>query len=220
VQKRKQTASGTGIMGNGHKLDVSGINALVNRKLLPVVACRQQTEEIKMEVKEAIASRLSIRRYAESSIPSEHMETFFRALQLAPSANNGQNWEFIFVGDAERKRRLVGACSNQSFVGNCTYFIAGVADPGQKWHMVDITIALTNFTLQAADLGYGTCWIGAFDENRVKEILGVPDERKVVICMTFGTPKGRHVPKGRKVFENFIFLNHYGRYWSHNKPPG
>jgi len=170
-----------------------------------------------MEVKEAIASRLSIRRYTESSIPPEHMETLFRALQLAPSANNGQNWEFIFVGDAERKRHLVGACSNQSFVGNCTYFIAGVADLGQKWHMVDITIALTNFSLQAADLGYGTCWIGAFDENRVKEILGVPDERKVVICMTFGTPQGKHVPKGRKDFEHFIFLNHYGRRWRQNK---
>jgi len=167
-----------------------------------------------MEVKEAIASRLSIRRYAESSIPSEHMETLFRALQLAPSANNGQNWEFVFVGDAETKRRLVGACSSQSFVGNCTYFIAAVADPAQKWHMVDITIALTNFTLQAADLGYGTCWIGAFDEKRVKEILGVPNVRKVVICMTLGTPEGRHVAKGRKGFEKFIYQNHYGCRWS------
>ena len=170
-----------------------------------------------MEVKEAVARRLSIRRYAESLIPSEHMETLFRALQLAPSANNEQNWEFIFVGDTEIKRRLVGACSIQSFVGNCTYFIAGVADPGQKWHMVDISIALTNFTLQAADLGYGTCWIGAFDENRVKVILGVPDERKVVICMTFGTPEGRHVAKGRKAFEKFLFLNQYGSRWSYNE---
>ncbi|CAB1055937.1 hypothetical protein D1BOALGB6SA_671 [Olavius sp. associated proteobacterium Delta 1] len=61
-----------------------------------------------MEVKEAVASRLSIRRYAESSIPPEHTEMLIRALQLAPSANNGQNWEFVFVGDAEIKHRLVG----------------------------------------------------------------------------------------------------------------
>ena len=169
-----------------------------------------------MDVKEAIANRLSIRRYAQSSIPSEHLQTLFRALQLAPSANNGQNWEFVFAGDAAIKRRLVGACSSQSFVGSCAYFIAGVADPAQKWHMVDITIALTNFTLQAADLGYGTCWIGAFDENKVKEILEVPAERKVVICMTFGIPEGRHVAKGRKAFEKFIFLNHYSRRWSQN----
>ena len=169
-----------------------------------------------MEVKEAIASRLSIRRYAESSTTPEHMETLFRALQLAPSANNGQNWEFIFVGDADLKHRLISACSNQSFVGKCNYFIAGVADPGQKWHMVDITIALTNFTLQAAELGYGACWIGAFDEYRVKEILNVPDEKKVVICMTFGIPEGRHVPRGRKAFDEFIYLNHYGRRWRHD----
>ena len=181
-------------------------------------ACTQPVEEIKMEVKEAIASRLSIRRYAESSISPDHMETLFRAAQLAPSANNGQNWEFIFVGDAEIKRRLVSACSNQSFVANCTYFIAGVADPRQKWHMVDITIAFTNFTLQAADLGYGTCWIGAFEENRVKEILGVPNERKVVICMTFGVPEGRHVPRGRKSLDEFIYLNQYGQRWRHDAP--
>jgi nitroreductase len=170
-------------------------------------------EEVKMEVKDAIARRLSIRRYAESSIPDEHLEMLFRALQLAPSANNGQNWEFVFVGDPGMKRRLVSACSNQSFVGSCTYFIAGVADPGQKWHMVDITIALTNFTLQAAEFGYGTCWIGAFDENRVKKILGVPAEKKVVICMTFGTPEGRHIPRGRKAFERFIYLDHYHSPW-------
>ena len=143
-----------------------------------------------MDVKDAIAARLSTRRYGKQSITPAHLETLFRALQLAPSANNGQNWEFVFVGDAETKSRLVSACSSQSFIATCAYFIAGIADPGQKWHMVDISIALTNFTLQATDLGYGTCWIGAFDENRVKEILGVPDAKKVVICMTFGTPAG------------------------------
>jgi len=171
-----------------------------------------------MEVKDAVASRLSIRRYADASITPAHLELLFRALQRAPSANNGQNWEFVFVGDAETKSRLVSACSNQSFVANCSFFIAAIADPGQKWHMVDITIALTNFTLQATELGYGTCWIGAFDENRVKEILKVPEDRKVVICMTFGTPEGRHVPRGRKGFDEFIFSDRYGRRFSHNDP--
>jgi len=171
-----------------------------------------------VEVKEAIARRLSIRRYAETNIPAEHMQTLFEALQLAASGSNRQNWEFVFVGNADLKHDLISACSNQRFVGECAYFIAAVADPGLKWHMVDITIALTNFTLQAADLGYGTCWIGAFDEKKVKDILGVPDERKVVICMTLGTPEGRQVPKGRKAFEKFIFLNHYAQRWGYNKP--
>jgi len=164
-----------------------------------------------MQVKEAIASRLSIRRYAQKSIPPEHMHILFQALQLAPSANNYQNWEFVFVSDTGLKKDLVKACSHQRFVRDCTYFIAGVADPALKWHMVDITIALTNFTLQATALGYGTCWIGAFDEHLVKKILRIPGEKKVVICMTFGLPEGHHVPRVRKPLEDFIYENGYGQ---------
>ena len=166
-----------------------------------------------MYVKDAIANRLSIRQYAETSIPPEHMETLFRALQLAPSASNRQNWEFVFIGDPNLKWSLVPACYHQSFVGECTYFIAAIADPRLKWHQVDITIALTNFTLQATELGYGTCWIGAFNEAMVKELLGVPEGKKVVICMTFGAPKGKHSPKPRKAIEEFVYLDSYCRRW-------
>ena len=169
-----------------------------------------------MQVQEAIQKRLSIRRYADEAIPTEHMALLFRALQFAPSANNFQNWEFVFVKDPDVKQQLVPACLNQSFIKDCAYFIAGVADPTQKWHMVDITIALTQFTLQAAELGYGTCWIGAFDETQVKRILEVPENRKVVICMTFGVPAGRHVPRGRKAVEKIIFLNQFGSRFQSN----
>jgi nitroreductase len=160
-----------------------------------------------MQVQEAIQNRLSIRQYADASIPAEHLETLFKALQLAPSANNSQNWEFVFAEDPELKQRLVPACLNQGFIKDCSYFIAGVADPAHKWHMVDITIALTQFTLQAVELGYGTCWIGAFDEAGVKRVLNIPEDKKVVICMTFGLPKGRHIHRGRKAVEEIIYLN-------------
>jgi nitroreductase len=173
-----------------------------------------KNEVIPMNVQEAISNRLSIRQYAETSIPSEHMETIFKALQLAASANNQQNWEFVFVGDPELKKKLVPACMNQRFVGDCSYFIAGVVDPKLKWHMVDITIAYTNLTLQAVELGYGTCWIGAFDETKIKELLEIPESKKIVACMTFGKPKGRHVSKSRKNVENFVYLDRFSNNWS------
>ena len=168
-----------------------------------------------MHVKEAITRRRSVRTYADASIPPEHMKSLFQALQLAASGSNIQNWEFVLVGDPDLKRRLVPACLHQSFVAECAYFIAGIADPALRWHQVDITIALTNFTLQAVELGYGTCWIGAFDENQVKEILGVPDFKKVVVCMAFGMPKGEPFPSDRKPLGEFIYLNHYGHPWKH-----
>ena len=169
-----------------------------------------------MQVKEAIQKRLSIRRYSESIVVDTHLQTLFKALQLAPFANNGQNWEFVFVDDPELKRQVAGACFNQSFINDCAYFIAGIADPALKWHMVDITIAMSQLSLQAVELGYGTCWIGAFDPNQVKTILQVQGSKKVVICMTCGTPGGRHIPKGRKALEKFIFLDHYSHRWRQN----
>ena len=163
-----------------------------------------------MQVQEAIQKRLSIRRYATDTISAEHLNILFKALQLAASANNYQNWEFVFVSDADVKQRLVAACNNQVFVRDCAYFIAGVADPTLKWHMVDITIAMSQFALQAVELGYGTCWIGAFDEAQVKSVLNVPEAKKVVICMTLGLPAGRHVPRGRKAIEEFIYQDQFG----------
>jgi len=164
-----------------------------------------------MYVQEAIRKRLSIRRYADTSIPAEHMDILFKALQLAASGNNLQNWEFVLADKPDLKQRLAAACFNQRFIEDCAYFIAGVADPASKWHMVDITISLTQFTLQAVELGYGTCWIGAFDETLVKSALEIPAHKKVVICMTFGLPTGKHISRGRKPVEDFIFLNQYGR---------
>lgn len=166
-----------------------------------------------MDVNEAIATRLSIRQYAEATVPSEHIDILLKALQLAPSAANRQNWEFVFAGDPDLKQRLVTACGYQRFVGECAYFIAGLVNPSLKWHQVDITIALTNFTLQATELGYGTCWIGDFDEARVRALLGVPEHKKVVVCMTFGLPEGKHLPRGRKAIEEFVYLNRYGNPW-------
>jgi hypothetical protein len=52
---------------------------------------------------------------------------------------------------------------------------------------------------------------------KIKELLGVPDEKKVVICMAFGKPTGRHVPRSRKAVKDFVFLNKYGQRWSNRK---
>jgi len=67
------------------------------------------------------------------------------------------------------------------------------------------------------ELGYGTCWIGAFDEAHVKRVLNVPADKKVVICMTLGMPTGKHVPRGRKTLEEFIYLDQFGSRFKSNE---
>jgi nitroreductase len=164
-----------------------------------------------MNVKDAIAARLSIRQYEEASIPDEHLEILFKSLQLAPSASNSQNWEFVFIGNPELRDELRPACDFQDFVPQCSYLIVGIVEPIGKWHTVDVTIAMTNLTLQATELGYGTCWIGAFNEAAVKAALDIPERKKVVACMALGKAKGAHVPNTRKAIETFVFLDGYAK---------
>ena len=75
--------------------------------------------------------------------------------------------------------------------------------------MVDITIAMSQLSLQAVELGYGTCWSGAFDPNQVKTILQVQRNKKVVICMTLGKPIGRHIARQRKPLDSFVYRNQF-----------
>jgi hypothetical protein len=77
----------------------------------------------------------------------------------------------------------------------------------KNWRITMIVLCdgQKEFELQVAELGYGTYWIGAFDETKVKELLAVTNEKKVLICMTFGRPAGEacsQKPKGGQRFRN------------------
>ncbi len=66
---------------------------------------------------------------------------------------------------------------------------------GQSAGIIDVSIAFSFMMLQATELGLGTCWLGAFDENAVRKILGVPDHVRIVAMTPLGYPDD--VPAGR-----------------------
>ena len=53
---------------------------------------------------------------------------------------------------------------------------------------MDAAIAMEHIVLAATNEGLGTCWIGAFDEKAVKEVLGIPDHIRVVAMTPLGYP--------------------------------
>ena len=149
-----------------------------------------------MDVREAIHGRRSIRKYENREIPKDVLEELLDAARLAPSSMNRQRWNIIVVTDQETKRKLVPVCGNQKFVGRCSAFLVGVAEPDAYYSTVDMTIALDHLSLRAVELDLGTCWIGDFEPEKVKKILSIPKEREVTICMTVGYPES--VPPARK----------------------
>lgn len=162
-----------------------------------------------MEVYDTIMDRRSIRAYKKELIPKDKIEKLLETARLAPSAANRQNWKFIVVENEQIKNQLVSACSNQSFVGTASHVIAGIGDSTQKWHQVDLAIALEHIVLEAVELGLGTCWIGAFNEEDVKKILKIPQDRKVVALLTVGVPDESPAARPRKALEEIIAYNEY-----------
>ncbi len=148
-----------------------------------------------MDVFEAISKRKSVRAYADKDVEEEKLLKVLEAGRLAPSAKNRQEWRFIVVRDPETRRKLTKACYGQRFVEQapvtliaCAMYADYIMPCGQPAYTVDVSIALSFMMLEATDLGLGTCWLGAFHEGEVKEILNIPDAMRVVAVMPLGYP--------------------------------
>jgi nitroreductase len=148
-----------------------------------------------MDVMEAIRKRKSVRKYLNKKVEEDKLFAVLEAGRLAPSASNRQEWRFIIVRDQSSKKKLAEAANNQSFIAEAPIVIAACAETdehvmtcGQACYPIDVAIALDHITLAAVELGLGTCWIGAFDEKKVKQILEIPSEVRVVALMPLGYP--------------------------------
>lgn len=167
-------------------------------------------------VLEAIKKRQSVRSYREKEIPEEVLQQILEAGRLAPSASNQQGWKFIVVKEENLRKKLVPTCKNQKFVGEAPVVIAGCAtnpdhimSNGEHSYPIDLAIALDHMSLEAASLGLGTCWIGAFYQDQVKEILGVPEDVRVVALMPVGYPKELGSKTGRKPLSEIVCYDKY-----------
>jgi nitroreductase len=148
-----------------------------------------------MHVMDAIKIRKSVRSYLDKPVEDEKLKTILEAGRLAPSASNRQEWRYVIVRDREERERIAEAANRQSFVGEAPVIIVACAETdghimscGQPCYPIDVAISLDHMTLVAAELSLGTCWIGAFNEKKVKEILGIPEHIRVVALMPLGYP--------------------------------
>lgn len=147
-----------------------------------------------MMVLDAIRKRYSCRSYQEKNLEQDKLDCILEAARLAPSARNTQDWRFVVVTNRDAKRRvaettnrpevfakasvIIAACSNSDHIMRC----------GQAIGPIDVAIALEHISLQAADLGLATCWIGAFDAKTVRQILAIPEGVTIIELMTVGYP--------------------------------
>jgi nitroreductase len=150
-----------------------------------------------MEMFDVIKARKSVRKYLDKPVEKEKLKQILTAAQLAPSWRNGQCWKFVVVTQPEKKQALIHCTSmfNQSWMGKEYAIIISCGNPNQSgsrneqpYYMVDVAIALEHLILAATAIGLGTCWIGGFEENKVKELLHIPENYRVVAMTPLGYP--------------------------------
>jgi len=145
-----------------------------------------------MDVLTAIKERRSIRRYEPKPVSRDQLEQVLEAGRWAPSASNRQPWKFIVVTDETVKKRLAQVATYGSFLAQAPAAIAVVIDPQGSTHPVEDGAAATqNMLLAAHALGLGACWIGSYGsayEDRAKEILRVPHDRRLLSIIALGYP--------------------------------
>jgi nitroreductase len=165
-----------------------------------------------MDVLEAIRERYSVRAYEDRPIPDEALQAILEAARAAPSGNNRQPWKFVVVRDPKARARLAEACCGQKFVAQAPVVIVGVGltpervmECGVAGDAVDVAIALDHITLAAVELGLGTCWIGAFDQDAVRQLLGIPPGARVVGILPLGYPASKPYGKTRKPLSEIVY---------------
>ncbi len=158
-----------------------------------------------MNIYELIEKRRSVRKFRDEDVSKEKLEKILNAGRMAPSAHNAQEYIFVVVKDKAKREAIKEAAASQEFVGEAPVIIVPVStNPDHIMgcdvpaYAVDIAIAIDHITLAAVEEGLDSCWVGAFDQEKVKSILNIPENYKVAVLLPLGIPYDKPGVKSRK----------------------
>lgn len=168
-----------------------------------------------MEFFEVLQKRYSVRAYKPDPIDDETLTKILEAINSAPSAGNLQAYEVIVVRDPERKQQLAKAAWDQRFIAQAPVVLVFVANPERnRWRygkrsaelycLQDATIACAYAQLAAVALGLGSCWIGAFDDDAVRKVVGIPQNMRPIAILPIGVPADMPEPKERRLLSDLV----------------
>lgn len=169
-----------------------------------------------MNVMDALYGRRSIRKYLDRPVEDEKLNKVLEAARLSPSAGNKQNWKFIVVKDSKLRAILAESTELYQFIGQAPIILVacgtdaeGIMKCGQYRYSVDLSIATAYMILEAHEQGLGTCWIGRFDEETVKQALGIPEDVRVVAITPLGYGDENPESRPRKTIEEIVCYDTY-----------
>lgn len=173
-----------------------------------------------MELKDAIQKRQSIRNYEKKDVKSWIIGEILNTARLAPSSGNIQNWRFIIVREESIKKQLAIASLGQYWMTTAPVHIVVCSEEskikslykkrGELYSVQNCAVAAAYIMLKALEFNLGTCWVGAFNQEKISKILGL--ERDVIpqIIITLGYPKKYlEKPHKRHDLDKMVYFEQY-----------
>ncbi len=173
-----------------------------------------------MDVFDIIRGRRSVRAFKPDPINEKDLEKILDAGRLAPSAGNCQPGEFVVVRDEAVKQKLVRAARGQSFVAEAPVVVVVCANVprtsgrygrrgAELYCIQDTAAAVQNILLTAYALGYGTCWVGAFDEGAAAKAIKTPPDVRPLAMIPIGMPAEKPSPTLRLPLSKIVHENRF-----------
>ncbi len=166
-----------------------------------------------MDFEQLILNRYSCRHYADQVVEDQLLDKVLEAARLAPTAANRQPIQIIVIKTKNQEEKLLKIYPKEWFV-QPPLVICVCSQPEKGWvrkkydnrnyAVVDAAIVVDHITLQAADLGLGTCWIGDFNPQAARDYLGLPEDVEPVAFTPLGYPLDQPQPKIRKDIKDLV----------------
>lgn len=174
-----------------------------------------------MDVLRAIKTRRSVRAFTDQQVTDKEIEKLIDAARWAPSAGNIQPWDFIIVREPQIKQGLCKAALNQEFIEEAPVVIVVCANPAQSaqrygsrginlYCLQDTAAATQNILLAAQATGLSTCWVGSFNEEEAKSVLGAPDGVRPIAIVPVGHAAERPRVRPRKQLTEIMHRETFG----------
>jgi nitroreductase len=149
-----------------------------------------------METWDAITSRRNVRQFADRAIDDEALDRILEAGRRAPSSRNWQPWDFVLVTDRAQLQELSKVWQGGHHVASSAATIALVVEDTDDQHkretaQYDLGQATVAMMIAAADQGIGSGHSAVGDQAKAREVLGVPEDRRVAYLVDLGYPADR-----------------------------
>ena len=163
-----------------------------------------------------IRERRCIRSFSSRTLDRETVEQVLEAAKWAPSAGNLQPWVFIVVQKLETKRKLAWAALGQDFIAEAPFLVVVCADTlrsssrygrrgAELYCIQDTAAAIQNMLLTAHSLGLAACWVGAFNEDEARSVLGLPAEMRPLALIPIGFSESHPRAPSRRSLSDVVY---------------